>query len=221
MLDDFLKMPETRYLDPDDRILWKSSSYVQRNGDLSARLAFLKVFCKALADAGVPLLTGTDTPSIPGLVPGFSLHQDLHALEEAGLSRYQVLSAATREPGELIARAKQSARTFGTVTVGERADFILSAANPLDDLSTLAKPLGVMTGGHWYDQSEYNPCLTKWRRGTKDRTRSPTSHDLQLTIIAFSLITCHLSLLIIIPLMPNMLGLRSCYDKVGRLIYFE
>ncbi len=161
VLDDFLKMPETRYLDPDDRILWKSSPYVQRNGDLSARLAFLKVFCKALADAGVPLLTGTDTPSIPGLVPGFSLHQDLHALEEAGLSRYQVLSAATREPGELIARAKQSARTFGTVTVGERADFILSAANPLDDLSTLAKPLGVMTSGHWYDQRELQSLLNE------------------------------------------------------------
>ena len=161
VLDEFLKMPETRYLDPDNRISWKSSSYVRRDGDLSARLAFLKVFCKALADAGVPLLTGTDTPSIPGLVPGFSLHQDLHTLEEAGLSRYQVLSAATREPGELIARAKQSARTFGTVTVGERADFILSAANPLDDLSTLAKPLGVMTSGHWYDQTELQSLLNE------------------------------------------------------------
>ena len=161
VVDDFLRMPEIRYLDPDDRILWKASSYVHRHGDLSARLAFLKVFCKALADAGVPLLTGTDTPSIPGLVPGYSLHQDLHALEGAGLSRYQVLSAATREPGELIARAKKSARTFGTVTVGTRADLILSTANPLDDLATLQKPLGVMANGRWYDQSALQSLLNE------------------------------------------------------------
>lgn len=161
VVDTFLQMPEIRYLDPDDRILWKSSSYVNRHGDLSARLAFLKVFCKALADAGVPLLTGTDTPSIPGLVPGYSLHQDLHALEGAGLSRYQVLSAATRSPGELIARAKKSARAFGTVSVGERADLILSAVNPLNDLATLEMPLGVMTNGYWYDQSALQSLLDK------------------------------------------------------------
>ncbi len=161
VVDAFLRMPEIRYLDPDDRILWRSSSYAHRHGDLSPRLAFLKVFCKALADAGVPLLTGTDTPSIPGLVPGYSLHQDLHALEEAGLNRYQVLSAATREPGELIARAKGSAPTFGTLTAGERADLILSAANPLDDLATLEKPLGVMANGHWYDRSALQSLLNE------------------------------------------------------------
>ena len=49
-----------------------------------------------MSDAGVPLITGTDAPTIPGLVPGFSLHEDLDALEQAGLSRYQVLAAATR-----------------------------------------------------------------------------------------------------------------------------
>jgi imidazolonepropionase-like amidohydrolase len=161
VVDAFLRMPEIRYLDPDDRILWRSSSYAHRHGDLSHRLAFLKVFCKALADTGVPLLTGTDTPSIPGLVPGYSLHQDLHALEEAGLNRYQVLSAATREPGELIARAKKSAPTFGTLTAGERADLILSAANPLDDLATLEKPLGVMANGHWYDRSALQSLLNE------------------------------------------------------------
>ena len=45
--DTFLRMPEIRYLDPDDRILWKSSSYVNRRGDLSARLAFLKGFLQS------------------------------------------------------------------------------------------------------------------------------------------------------------------------------
>jgi len=33
-------------------------------------------------DTGVALVTGTDAPSIPGLVSGFSLHDDLAALEQ-------------------------------------------------------------------------------------------------------------------------------------------
>lgn len=154
----FLHLPEVRYLDPDDRVLWRSSPYIHRSGDLNARLEFLKKFCKALADAGVPLITGTDSP-LPGLVPGFSLHRDLHVLEAAGLSRYQVLSAATRTPGELIARTKPAEVKFGTVETGRRADLVLSAANPLDDLATLGKPLGVMTHGRWYNRGELQSLL--------------------------------------------------------------
>ena len=80
-------------------------------------------------------------------------------LEEAGLTRYQVLSAATRTPGELIARAKPTEPRFGTVTAGYRANLILTAANPLDDLATLAKPMGVMVQGHWRDASELQGLL--------------------------------------------------------------
>ena len=98
--------------------------------------------------------TGTDAPTIPGLVPGFSLHDDLHALEQAGLTRYQVLCAATRTPGEFIRRSLPDADAFGTVVPGNRADLVLSATNPLDDLSTLRKPLGVMANGNWYAKSD-------------------------------------------------------------------
>ena len=150
VVTEYLKAPEVRYLDPYDRVAWRTSDYAERKGNLDDRVAFLKVFTKALSDAGVPLITGTDAPAIPGLAPGFSLHQDLHRLEAAGLSRYQVLTAATRTPGEFIARTKPGGLPFGTVTVGARADMVLSAANPLDDLSTLEKPLGVMGHGRWY-----------------------------------------------------------------------
>jgi imidazolonepropionase-like amidohydrolase len=127
--------------------------------DLTARLNFLKLFTKDMSDAGVPLITGTDAPTIPGLAPGYSLHDDLHALEDAGLSRYQVLSAATRTPGELIRRSVPGSEPFGTITPGSRADLILSAANPLDDLSILRKPVGVMANGKWYSKSDLQALL--------------------------------------------------------------
>jgi hypothetical protein len=155
----FLRMPEAKYLDPDDRIAWRSAGYDSRSGSLNERLAFLKQFVLALARAGVPLIAGTDAPSIPGLVPGYSLHQDLHALEATGLRQFDVLSMATRIPGEFIAAAKPGAQSFGTVKVGNRADLILSATNPLHDLSTLQHPMGVMVAGHWHDDSDLNALL--------------------------------------------------------------
>jgi hypothetical protein len=155
-VETYLAMPAAIYLDPDDRIAWRSAGYDSRAGSLNERLAFLKKFILALSNAGVPLITGTDAPSIPGLLPGFSLHQNLHALEAAGLTRFDVLSMATRAPGQFIAADTQS---FGTITVGSRADLILSVKNPLDNLSTLEHPLGVMAAGRWHDASDLKALL--------------------------------------------------------------
>jgi hypothetical protein len=155
----FLRMPEARYLRPDDRILWERGDYKARKGSINDRLAFLRRFTKAMSDAGVPLIAGTDAPSIPGLAPGFSLHDDLQALTEAGLTPYQALSTATRTPGEFIKRTLGEPEPFGTVAVGSRADLVLTTGNPLTDLATLRKPLGVMSGGHWYSAKELRELL--------------------------------------------------------------
>jgi hypothetical protein len=157
----FLDAPEARYLSPDRRLSWAHGGYDRRKGDLTPNLEFLKGFTKALSDAGVPLITGTDSPSIPGLAPGWSLHADMDALQAAGLSRYQVLTAATRTPGEFIVRTLKGAEPFGTVTPGARADLILSEANPLEDLSTLRRPLGVMANGRWYARANLEALLDR------------------------------------------------------------
>jgi hypothetical protein len=155
----YLKEPVTRYLAPADRVGWINSGYQKKKVDLAARTRFLRIFIKAMADAGVPLITGGDAPAVPGLVPGFSMHDNLRALEQAGLSRFQILSAATRIPGEFIARSGADSERFGTVAVGNRADLILSARNPLDDLSTLETPEGVMARGRWYSATELQALL--------------------------------------------------------------
>lgn len=145
-----LAAPTTRYVSPDRRLDWRGEDYVRRHGSLDARLAFLGRFTKALADGGVPLIVGTDAPGIPGIAPGFSVHDDLDRLVAAGLTRRQALTAATRTPGEFIARYVPGAQPAGVLRVGYRADIVLSAGNPLDDLTTLRKPLGVMAAGRWY-----------------------------------------------------------------------
>ncbi|GFE88458.1 amidohydrolase family protein [Steroidobacter agaridevorans] len=160
----FMQAPEIRHLSPQRRIEWTSAGYAKRSGDLTDRLSFLSRFTKDMSNAGVPLVVGTDAPTIPGLIPGYSVHENLYALEHAGLTRYEVLAAATRVPGEFIRRSVRSAAPFGTIAPGSRADLIYSAKNPLEDLSTLREPLGVMAKGKWYAQSDLRTLLDEVAR---------------------------------------------------------
>jgi hypothetical protein len=159
VLRQFLNMPEVKYLDPDDRLGWRHEGYIKKTGSLDGRVAFLKVLIKDMSDAGIPLILGTDAPPIPGLVPGFSLHSDMELLQSTGMTRYQILAAATRTAGRFIVHNVEGVQPFGTVAPGMRADLVLSTKNPLDDLTTLRKPLGVMVGGAWYTQSDLQALL--------------------------------------------------------------
>jgi len=155
----YLAAPEARYLSPGDRIDWARSGYQKKAVDLSRRVAFEGRFVKAMADSGVPLITGGDAPSIPGLVPGFALQGEIDAMLSAGLTPWQVLSAATRTPGEFIAKMVPGAAKFGLVAPGYRADLLLVADNPLKKPSTLRAPLGVMANGRWYDAAALKAML--------------------------------------------------------------
>ena len=147
----YLRLPAAEHLSPRDRIDWRRSGYQRRTGSLDRRAAFLGRFVRALAASGVPLIAGTDAPTIPGLFAGDALHRNLAALEAAGLTRFQVLATATRGPGQFIQRTHPMTKPFGTIAIGNRADLLLVAGNPLDDLSLLQRPLGVMTAGRWHD----------------------------------------------------------------------
>ncbi|QPF75919.1 amidohydrolase [Roseateles sp. DAIF2] len=166
-LAEWLADPAAATLAPADRLAWRASPYVAKNARLQARLAFLGRLARALAEAGVPLLAGTDSPTIAGLFPGLSLHRNLRLLERAGLSRWQALASATREPGLFLSR-QLGEPPAGQLLPGARADLILSEASPLDDLSTLERPLGVMAGGRWFDAA----ALAALRRGVAERYRA-------------------------------------------------
>ena len=102
---------------------------------------------KALSDGGVGILMGTDSPQIFS-VPGFSLHREMEAMAESGMSPYEILVSGTRAVGEYFGRSD----TFGTVAVGRRADLILLNANPLDDVGNVTDRAGVMVRGHWFSE---------------------------------------------------------------------
>lgn len=99
---------------------------------------------RALAREGVPLLVGTDTGN-PFVIPGVSYHDELALLEAAGLSRCQILRAATLAAAELLRLDTE----IGAIASGLRADLLIVRGNPLEDLSVLRHPDGVMIRGRW------------------------------------------------------------------------
>lgn len=150
----WLQSDEARTLSPTRRLAWRREDYVRRTGSLQRRQEFLAHFVRALDRAGVPIVAGTDAPSIPGMFPGLSVHEDLSALTAAGLSPYRALSAATRTAGEFIRTTVPGAQMFGVVAPGAKADLILSESNPLADLAVLRDPAGVMRQGRWFTRGE-------------------------------------------------------------------
>ena len=126
--------------------------------DGQLHISLRRKMLKALADAGAPLLMGTDSPQMFN-VPGFALHRELRVAVAAGLTTYQVLESGTKNVGIYAARELKKDGNFGTVTVGSRADLVLLDANPLLDIGNLTQRSGVMVRGRWVPRGELDAGL--------------------------------------------------------------
>ena len=126
--------------------------------DATRMFAFRRQLLKQLADQGAPLLMGTDSPQLFS-VPGFSLHREIALMSEAGLTPMQILTAGTSNVGRYLHEVLGMERDAGTVEPGMRADLVLLSANPLDDVTTLARPAGVMAAGRWLDRAALDAGL--------------------------------------------------------------
>ncbi len=162
VLEEFLQRPAAKHMPPYWVNDWKSRDYVQRRGSTIPQNEFLKKLTLALHRAGVPIISGTDSPGIPGMVAGASLHDDLRLLVEAGLTPYEALAAATRTPGEFAVKHLRSKDRFGMIAPGYRADFVLVDGDPLDNIGALASPRAVMVRGNWLDQNQLQELLRTW-----------------------------------------------------------
>ena len=95
-----------------------------------------------LSAEGVTIALGTDgnTPWAP--------HVEMEDMVAAGMTRAQVIVAATRNSADLLRLADA-----GTLEVGKRADFLVLEANPLDDITNTRRIASVYLNGEEVDRS--------------------------------------------------------------------
>ena len=109
---------------------------------------------RGLRDAGVPLLVGTDD-MVPVQLPGFAVPDELRQLQEAGLTPFEVLQAATWNAARFLRRERDT----GAVKSGYAADLVLLEANPLESAANLARQAGVMLHGRWFTEAQLQDSL--------------------------------------------------------------
>jgi imidazolonepropionase-like amidohydrolase len=97
--------------------------------------------------AGVKILVGTDTAA-PFVYPGFSLHDELALLVDAGLTPMQALQAATSRAAEFMGKSA----TQGTIEKGKVADLVLLDADPLADIHNTPQIRAVIVRGKLLDR---------------------------------------------------------------------
>ena len=156
-----LARPEMAWVSPSTMTWWNSlrgSGPVDPGSFGSRFIALQRGLTLGLARGGTRLLAGTDAPN-PGMVAGFSLHDEIEALARAGLSNYAALAAATTAPAEYLGETGRS----GVIAAGARADFVLVRGDPLADLRNLREPLGVALAGRWLDRAALDNLLAAAR----------------------------------------------------------
>jgi imidazolonepropionase-like amidohydrolase len=113
---------------------------------------------KALHDAGVTLIPGTDS------MPGYELHHELELYVRAGIAAPEVLRMATLTSATVIGANGER----GVVAPGKLADLILIDGDPSHDIGDINKVDVVMKGGKLYDAAHVEQAL-----GIAAREHSP------------------------------------------------
>jgi tetratricopeptide (TPR) repeat protein len=109
-----------------------------------------------MRQAGVKFIAGTDLAN-PYCFPGFSLHDELGLLVEAGLTPMEAVQAATYNATEFLGLRD----SLGTVEVHKIADLVLLEASPLEDIGNTRRIVGVVVNGKYYPKPALDKMLAK------------------------------------------------------------
>ena len=116
---------------------------LERQAALAHTLAPYGATIKAIAAGGGTIVAGTDSPIFPY---GLSLHAELQAYVDAGLTPFQALETATVN----AARALGLGDRLGTIEPGRLADLTFLGGDPLADIRETMDVKRVMKGGRTY-----------------------------------------------------------------------
>jgi imidazolonepropionase-like amidohydrolase len=121
-----------------------------------------KISLQAIHDLdslGNRFLAGCD-----GLVPGFCLHDELEWFTKAGFTPLQAIQTATINPARYLGREDSQ----GSVDTGKRADLVLLAANPLEEIRNVARIDAVVVRGGLVSRQAIDRIVASHRRAASN-----------------------------------------------------
>ena len=124
----------------------------QMKARISRTDSIRKVNLKKLADGGVTIAAGTDAGNI-GTQHASSFQNELKAMQESGLSIWQVLQSATINPVKILDKEMVS----GNIAKGKIADMILLNADPTKSLENLTTVNKIFKNGNVLDPESLIP----------------------------------------------------------------
>ncbi|MGH8236748.1 MAG: amidohydrolase family protein [Steroidobacteraceae bacterium] len=157
---DFSNDPRLKYMTAAARRRWSAQGDPDLDASAQAGAIDRALYPKrlelvgAMQHAGVGILAGTDMTN-PYVFPGFSLHDELALLVEAGLTPMQALQTATLNPARYFGTEQQT----GTVAVGKQADLVLLDADPLIDIRNTQRIAAVVVAGRLLDKPQLTNML--------------------------------------------------------------
>lgn len=113
-----------------------------------------------LAEAGVPIIAGTDAGFLNSFnYPGFGLHDEIELFVEKGLTPAQALASATRAGPAWFGWLDR----YGAIKPGMAADLVLLTQNPLEDIAATRAIDAVVMRGAVLDRAALDKMLADAR----------------------------------------------------------
>jgi imidazolonepropionase-like amidohydrolase len=109
-----------------------------------------------LAEAGVPIIAGTDAGFLNSFnYPGFGLHDEIALFAAKGLTSAQALASATRAGPAWFGWLDR----YGAIKPGMAADLVLLERNPLEDIAATRAIGTVVMRGQVFDRAALDTML--------------------------------------------------------------
>ena len=111
---------------------------------------------KSLNSAEVGLLAGSDSGAFNSYTyPGISLHQELKAMVENGISPLDALRSSAYNGAQFLHKSS----TYGTISEGKVSDLVLLNGNPLEDIEQTQNMYVVLKGSQLFNKKQLKELL--------------------------------------------------------------
>lgn len=166
-IDEYWKgnFPRSEYISSSVTDIWKSLWTHQGNLPDFIWQNWMRMVVD-LKKTDVPLMIGTDL-MLPGIIPGYSAHEEMVIWQGAGIPPAEILRSATLVPMQFMGLDKR----LGSISEGKTASMVLVRENPLEDISNAQQIENVFLRGRYFSREDLDQLLDE----AKELAQQPVS----------------------------------------------